>query len=292
MAPTPDTAERVRARRRRRAVQPAAASADELLLHPTERLVLEQVRLHGTAGFVTRVTLVIVSVSLIVSSLAILPIGGFEDPVYWVPAVVLSTLIPALSAPPALAYTVRLVAQLDVASALLHQAAVTDALTGVRNRRGFFDALPQLAEGAEVDVAMVDLDFFKQLNDRHGHDFGDRALRAVAAWLQSVVGDHGVVGRLGGDEFAFVARAGAVADIGHRQRIELEGIELELTIGRVRAGVADDREMALIAADGELYRFKRSRSDSGISVEPAAAEIVDSGGDRQRSATRSRSARS
>lgn len=247
-----------------------------MLLHPREQWVLDQVRRHGTAGFVTRVTFLIIGVSLALASASILPMGGFADPTYWVPAVVLSAVIPALCAPPALAYTVRLVAQLDIASALLRQAAVTDSLTGVRNRRGFFEALPSVGGNGEVDVAMIDLDHFKQLNDRHGHDFGDRALRTVAAWLRSVVGDHGVVGRLGGDEFAFVACAGAVADLGHRRRLELEGIELEVTIGRVRAAVGEDREMALIAADGELYRFKRSRTEpsmgaTGITVENVSA---------------------
>lgn len=234
---------------------------DQLLLVRSERWFLQQVRRHGTARLTARITLLIIVISLAVACAVIAPLGAFEKTDYWVPAVLLSTIIPAFSAPPALAYTMRLVSQLDVASGLLHQASVTDALTGIRNRRGFFDTLPTAGGDGDVDVAMVDLDLFKQLNDRHGHDFGDRALRTVANWLQSTVGDDGVVGRLGGDEFALVARAGSVDGLGARHRLELEGIVFEATIGRVRCAAGDDREMALLAADAELYRHKNARHE-------------------------------
>ncbi len=229
------------------------------MLGRSERWLLDQVRTHGTKRFVVGVTLVIVAVSFVATMAAIVPLGALQQPSYLISGVVLSVLIPTCCAPPALSYTVRLVARLDAAAALLHEAAVTDTLTGVRNRRGFFESLPRAGGDGDVEVAMVDVDLFKQLNDQHGHDFGDRALRTVAAWLHAAVGDHGVVGRLGGDEFAFVARAGAVADFGHRQRLELAGVEVHLTVGRVLCPAGEDRELALIAADAELYQHKRSR---------------------------------
>ncbi|MFN3220097.1 MAG: GGDEF domain-containing protein [Acidimicrobiales bacterium] len=248
---------------------------DQLLLARSERWFLQQVRRHGTARLTARITLVIIVISLAVACAVIAPLGAFEKTDYWVPAVLLSTIIPAFSAPPALVYTMRLVAQLDVASGLLHQASVTDALTGIRNRRGFFDTLSTAGGDGDVDVAMVDLDLFKQLNDRHGHDFGDRALRTVANWLQATVGDDGIVGRLGGDEFALVARAGSVDGLGTRHRLELEGIEFEATIGRVRCAAGDDREMALLNADAELYRHKNARNEPAASAEHPSLMLFD-----------------
>jgi diguanylate cyclase (GGDEF)-like protein len=261
---------KVRVRSSRRA---SAHPGDQLILARSERWFLEQVRRHGTARLTARITLLIVVISLSVALGVIAPLGGFEETQYWLSAVLLSTIIPAFSAPPALVYTMRLVTQLDVASGLLHQASVTDALTGIRNRRGFFDTLPTAGGDDDVDVAMVDLDLFKQLNDRHGHDFGDRALRTVATWLQASVGDTGIVGRLGGDEFAFVARAGTVDGLGARHRLELEGIEFEATIGRVRCVAGEDREMALLAADAELYRHKNARHRNARHEPTPAAEL-------------------
>lgn len=262
---------RARVRRTPRATH----TQDQLILQRSERWFLEQVRRHGTTGLTARITLLIMVISLTVAMAALAPMGAFEERKYWVPAVFLSTIIPAFCAPPALVYTMRLVTQLDLASALLHQASVTDPLTGIRNRRGFFDALPNAAGDGEVEVAMVDLDLFKQLNDRHGHDFGDRALRLVANWLQSTIGDDGVVGRLGGDEFAFVARSGAVTGVGHRHRMELEGIEFEATIGRVRCPAGEDREMALLAADAELYRHKNARHGAAATHALPSLMVLD-----------------
>jgi diguanylate cyclase (GGDEF)-like protein len=265
-----DFTARVRSTRRA-----SAHPEDQLLLARSERWFLQQVRRHGTARLTARITLLIVVISLSVALAVIAPLGGFEETQYWLSAALLSTIIPAFSAPPALVYTMRLVAQLDVASGLLHQASVTDALTGIRNRRGFFDTLPTAGGDDDVDVAMVDLDLFKQLNDRHGHDFGDRALRTVATWLQATVGDNGIVGRLGGDEFAFVARAGTVDGLGARHRLELEGIEFEATICRVRCAAGDDREMALLAADAELYRHKNARHQPAPAVELPSLMLLD-----------------
>lgn len=84
-----------------------------------------------------------------------------------------------------------------------------DPLTGVLNRRGFFEAAEAVA-GADVLLLLVDLDRFKDVNDTYGHAAGDAVLRAVAEEL--TCGGHGsaaVVGRLGGDEFAVLLPAGA-----------------------------------------------------------------------------------
>jgi diguanylate cyclase (GGDEF)-like protein/PAS domain S-box-containing protein len=82
----------------------------------------------------------------------------------------------------------------------LEEAARRDALTGVANRKAFFDALE--ASGDGYAVLYCDIDRFKAINDSLGHQAGDALLRAVAERLEASVRTHDVVTRLGGDEFA------------------------------------------------------------------------------------------
>ena len=92
----------------------------------------------------------------------------------------------------------------------LRLAAFSDYLTGLRNRRHFFDEGPaRVATCLERDeacsMAMLDIDHFKQLNDNYGHEVGDRVLKAVAARLSELVdnSDH-LLARLGGEEFGIL----------------------------------------------------------------------------------------
>jgi diguanylate cyclase (GGDEF)-like protein len=90
--------------------------------------------------------------------------------------------------------------------AVLRDAASTDELTGLLNRRGFFGAAHELVHRqakrqAPVCVLMFDLDHFKSFNERFGHRFGDEVLRAFAATLSSTLRAGDVVGRFGGEEF-------------------------------------------------------------------------------------------
>jgi len=99
---------------------------------------------------------------------------------------------------------------LSARSETLAQAALTDALTGMQNRRYFDDALREyLMEfrriGKPIGLMILDLDHFKQVNDTYGHDVGDEVLRAVAGCLRDMTRYHDVVARLGGEEFSVVA---------------------------------------------------------------------------------------
>ena len=93
----------------------------------------------------------------------------------------------------------------------LEQLARTDALTGLPNRRAYFEAADRIfaaagKSGAPVAVMMVDIDHFKLINDRYGHDTGDGVLKAVAAAIAWSVASCGTAGalaaRIGGEEFA------------------------------------------------------------------------------------------
>jgi PleD family two-component response regulator len=78
--------------------------------------------------------------------------------------------------------------------------ATTDPLTGLCNRRGFFERATEVCERT-ISTGRVSLDNFKRINDSYGHDTGDEAIRACA---RAASAKEGLVGRLGGDEFALL----------------------------------------------------------------------------------------
>lgn len=84
----------------------------------------------------------------------------------------------------------------------LHRLATTDVLTGLANRRRFMDELGRAVTGAAV-LAVCDIDHFKRINDVHGHQAGDEALRWFATVAERAFAD-GLVGRIGGEEFAIL----------------------------------------------------------------------------------------
>lgn len=102
-----------------------------------------------------------------------------------------------------------LVEKLQAANDQLAAYALTDPLTGLPNRRAMYDELERMLELASrnrqpVLVAVIDLDDFKQINDRYGHQGGDELLHAAAQrWLTSLRASDRI-GRLGGDEFLFI----------------------------------------------------------------------------------------
>lgn len=98
-------------------------------------------------------------------------------------------------------------------NAKLHSAvqylAVTDPLTGVYNRRGFYELAQLLFEQAQVNhralsAGMIDIDFFKHVNDQFGHDIGDIVLRKLADRCKRVLRDSDILCRYGGEEFAIL----------------------------------------------------------------------------------------
>lgn len=103
--------------------------------------------------------------------------------------------------------------------------AYHDPLTGLPNRRQFYDKLEEtLAEaersGGEVAILLLDLDRFKQVNDRWGHEAGDQMLCKVAAMIHQLVQPDGLAARFGGDEFVLFCPVGGdgltAAELEHR----------------------------------------------------------------------------
>lgn len=134
-----------------------------------------------------------------------------------------------------------LVARLELRLRREHRLSRTDALTGLLNSRAFRERARRiLAEATRrrqaLTFAYLDLDHFKQVNDRDGHDAGDRLLERIAQLLTASLGAEGIVARVGGDEFA-VLLPGIGAD-GARQRLEALRTALLTDPEVVRAGVS------------------------------------------------------
>jgi diguanylate cyclase (GGDEF)-like protein len=163
----------------------------------------------------------------------------------------------------------RPVATIDTTALGLH-----DPLTGLPNRRLLGDRIDRAIartrrEGGTFAVLMIDLDRFKQINDEHGHEHGDRVLREVGARLAHTVRPDDTIARFGGDEFVAVCEAinsdadleliterllsAAAAPIrSHDVRVSVGA-----SIGVARAGPDDDPETLLHEADLAMYEAKR-----------------------------------
>jgi diguanylate cyclase (GGDEF)-like protein len=151
----------------------------------------------------------------------------------------------------------------------LERAARTDGLTGAANRRAFdelaaADVSVARRTGRPFGLVLLDLDGFKQLNDREGHAAGDHALVAVAEALRGAVRQGDTVARLGGDEFALLLRDvegdGALVDTAQRVagRAYVEAGGVRVSYGVAVFGVDGEDVVALLrAADKRLYESKR-----------------------------------
>ena len=160
------------------------------------------------------------------------------------------------------------------------ELAVTDPLTGLRNRRYVQRHLDAVLRGADTAVMMVDVDRFKAINDQFGHGGGDEVLREVARRLRASLRAADVVGRFGGEEFLVVLAGGpaeyasAVAERLCRaiaaEPIRLADREIAVTVSIGLAKVASGLTAAeaVAAADAALYRAKKNGRDR---VETAVA---------------------
>lgn len=153
----------------------------------------------------------------------------------------------------------------------LLRLAQRDPLTGLLNRRSLYELVQRLvAQGKEFAVVLVDLDGFKEVNDKHGHLVGDRVLQRVAEAMQEAVRREDAVARYGGDEFAVVVPGGRMSGelVMGRLKVAVESAAREAGVATgLSGGVAvwpEDGatlEELLQAADRMLYRAKRDGKD-------------------------------
>ncbi len=206
------------------------------------------------------------------------------------PIMIIHTLAVSLS-------TYKLVRRVQSQNLQLQQFSRTDALTGLGSRHHWESQAEALlkkhhAEGVAATLMLIDIDRFKEVNDRYGHAVGDDVLREIAALTRKHVATEGH-GRLGGDEFVVVLPLGIDAAMGAAERVRnaveqlqfqrVPGLRSSLSIGLAQApdGNLGLREW-IEAADRALYRAKnagRNRTSAGDSppsealVEPKPAAV-------------------
>ncbi len=169
---------------------------------------------------------------------------------------------------------VKLVKRLNEAQTHLRHVAITDELTGLRNRRFIIERLEEEFQrskrsGRPLGLIMLDIDRFKQINDVYGHIFGDVVLRVVASRMRSILRKHDLLGRVGGEEFLVVCPDSSLDDtvvVAERIRTIINKetigdgvneVQVALSAGVTMLSVADDSADSVYSrADTALYKAK------------------------------------
>jgi diguanylate cyclase (GGDEF)-like protein len=171
--------------------------------------------------------------------------------------------------------TVAVLVAIQLQHTRLASLAATDALTALPNHRAFHEALAieldrTLPLGTPISLVALDIDGFKEINDTHGHPFGDEVLRAVGGALRHAIRPGDIAARTGGDEFGLILigvtgrNALAIAERARAAVGELRVGGLELTCS---AGIAlyphdaEDASTLVELADSALYWAKRGGRD-------------------------------
>jgi len=172
---------------------------------------------------------------------------------------------------------------------LLAASSLSDRLTGLYNYGTFVDYLHNEVTkidryGGELTLIMLDLDHFKQFNDKHGHETGNDLLRRVGATLRAAVRDADMAARYGGEEFAVLIRGDETHgyELAERLRRAIETIAVEVRGGEdvfatISAGVASyalraaDETELIERADDALYESKR-RGRNRVTIHTGSTE--------------------
>lgn len=142
--------------------------------------------------------------------------------------------------------------------------AMRDALTGLLNRRALFDGRMGIAP-AGTAVVMMDLDYFKTINDRFGHDSGDRILMAFADVIHANIRANDLAARMGGEEFCIImpdSSPKASAAVADRIRSQIESTIVHTENGPVRATVSAG--IAIRSAEPETFQSLLGRADTAL----------------------------
>ncbi|MHB0953726.1 MAG: GGDEF domain-containing protein [Allorhizobium sp.] len=219
-------------------------------------------RLSGRMAFVSWV--LIVHLHLLFHALGLLPYSVWQGIIIGTVMGVPLTLVLGVLATTVVGRSITALA--DARLEYLRQSR-TDMLSGLPNRRAFTEALAADERGV---LLLLDIDRFKQINDRCGHLAGDDVIVAVAHELASLAGDHHLVARIGGEEFAVLFRD-MTMDVARqaadqvRRAIEARvifagGQTIRVSVSGGLAAIAPGRDYPLVysAADKALYLAKGS----------------------------------
>ncbi|MBK7684967.1 MAG: GGDEF domain-containing protein [Rhodocyclaceae bacterium] len=161
-----------------------------------------------------------------------------------------------------------LIAWRQEAELALRQLSVTDPLTGVHNRRGWYEvAAPLIAQTNRLDqplaLLMLDLDHFKQINDAHGHSVGDQALQLMGRVLSQGRRGSDVVARLGGEEFAVLL---PMADQAAAQNLDqrLRSLLTDMAPSSLPCVMNFSSGLAMLRRPGETLEQLMNRADAAL----------------------------
>lgn len=185
-----------------------------------------------------------------------------------------SFVLPLLLATPVMFFMMLRNEQLKRANGRLRTMAMTDGLTGCLNRSAFAQRVDEALCEQGGTLLVIDADHFKSINDRFGHETGDRALQFLGDTLRALQPVDGIVGRLGGEEFGmlFADRGEAVAErmadairtaVQALELVPQDGMRLSVSIGGASARKGSSFAEAFRIADARLYAAKaagRNRS--------------------------------
>ena len=158
---------------------------------------------------------------------------------------------------------------------MLKEQSVIDRLTGLKNRRGFYDVydnqIGKLQEDEQASVIICDIDFFKKVNDTYGHNVGDAVLVHVADLLQKQMKGIGEVARWGGEEFVIlmpkqdvsvaVYMAEQLRNTVQESQCEYQNVNVKVTMsfGVTSIDLKKTSTDNIKVADDNLYRAKKRR---------------------------------
>lgn len=237
---------------------------------------------------VERATVVLVSLSVLASVTLTMLWHFMAGWTFTTKSLIVSSLVPIPIAALCAGFTLKLIVALDQALARVEELAMTDTLTGVRNRRYFMQAAALEFErskrhGRSMALVLIDVDHFKQINDRHGHQMGDQSLIDIASACQKTLRKTDLLARFGGEEFMVM-----LPETGQREAVRLaermrQAVHADLrlpdhlTPGAVTislGAVAISRatptlDFLIQAADQALYDAKRAGRDR-VHTLPAA----------------------
>jgi diguanylate cyclase (GGDEF)-like protein len=171
----------------------------------------------------------------------------------------------------------------------LQTVAITDGLTGQLNRRAFEEALQRELAWAHrqrtaTGLVLIDLDFFKNINDTHGHPAGDEVIRRVSAVLHIGLRSSDAIARFGGEEFVMMLRDTDLPQtkmIAERIRQQVEtlrnlpgNVHITVSIGAAVSAPSDTIESLLKKTDNALYRSKHSGRNTVTCHYDTAVDLI------------------
>ena len=223
--------------------------------------------------------------------------GFFIDVPNYAVHIKLAFIIPFFVSPGFSYFTALAMRELKRARMSAQKAARLDHLTEVFNRRAFFEAETRALEKYRPEerrkILFIDIDHFKSINDRFGHEGGDEVLRAFARLLRANLRKDDLVARFGGEEFVIELPGASAEDaeaIAERIRAQAQAasvvfrssrIDYTVSIGISSGAFGDPLDRLLSAADAQLYLAKqtgrncvrRQDEEPGAGHEPAATDL-------------------